>query len=54
MKKSPRYVFPKQSRSKDKVDYTPGPADYHIPCSVRDIANHERKKGKFNEVYTYI
>lgn len=53
-KKFPICTIGRQKRSNENVNSLPGPADYHIPCSIRDLPKFVRVKGAFNEEYTYI
>lgn len=53
-KKSPMTVIGKQKRTMNKRSESPGPADYKIPCSIRDVPTFVRKKGAFDEHYTYV
>jgi hypothetical protein len=33
---------------------TPGPGQYHIPCSMVDVAGYLRSGGSFDPHYKYI
>ena len=37
-------IFGKEKRSKEIIEETPGPGQYHIPCSIVDVNNYTRKK----------
>lgn len=52
--KAPKYGFPKDHRENKGHTSGPGPADYHIPCSIRDVPEFVRKKGNFLKEYTFI
>ena len=51
---SPKYGFGKQKRLKGYEKDTPGPGQYHIPCSMVDVAEYTREKGNFEEKYKFI
>lgn len=51
---SPKYRFGKQKRLKGYEKDTPGPGQYHIPCSMVDVAEYTREKGSFEEKYKFI
>lgn len=53
-KKSPQFKFGSEKRTNEKFNSNPGPADYHIPCSIRDVPQFVRKTGKFAPEYTFI
>ena len=57
MKKEPRWKIGKSSRddllTNDKRG-NPGPGMYCIPCSIVDVNEYTREKGKFDENFRYI
>lgn len=54
LNKGPVMSFGRDNRNKQKVDGNPGPADYHIPCSIRDVPTFVRKTGAFLPEWTFI
>lgn len=52
--KAPKYGFSKNQKLVAEFTPGPGPADYHIPCSIRDVPEFVRKKGNFNKDFTFI
>ena len=47
-------IFGKEKRSKEIIEETPGPGQYHIPCSIVDVNNYTRKKAKYDNQYKFI
>ena len=47
-------IFGKEKRSKEIIEETPGPGQYHIPCSIVDVNNYTRKKAKYDNKYKFI
>ena len=47
-------IFGKDKRSKEIIEETPGPGQYHIPCSIVDVNNYTRKKAKYDNKYKFI
>ena len=40
--------------SRNLNNNTPGPGSYHIPCSIQDVTNYNRKGGNFDEKFKFI
>lgn len=51
---SPNCVFGTGKKQDEIVSDTPGPAAYHIPCSIVDVNDYTRESGNFDENYRYI
>ena len=52
--KAPNYRFGTEKRGADKKSETPGPGQYHIPCSFDDINDYTREQGQFDPNFRYI
>lgn len=52
MKKKRNVEFGKAQRFKETKSETPGPGQYRIPCSIREIPNYTN--GKFEKNYDFI
>lgn len=48
------HVFSKDRKFKDKSDYTPGPGQYKIPCSFRDVNDYSVIGGSFEMNYKFV
>lgn len=51
---SQSFVFNKQNRFQNKNDQKPGPGQYHIPCSIRDVNDYSVIGGNFDMKFKYI
>lgn len=54
IKKNGNIKFGKGERFKDPGCTTPGPGQYKIPCSFRDINEYNAIGGKFETNYKFI
>ena len=52
--KAPNYRFGTEKRGDTKRSDTPGPGQYHIPCSFDDINDYTREQGQFDPNFRYI
>lgn len=50
----PKYGFGTGKRGYINQSETPGPGQYHIPCSIVDVNDYTREAGKFDNNYRYI
>lgn len=50
----PKYGFGTQKRGSVQRSDTPGPGQYHIPCSIVDVNDYTREAGQFDPNYRYI
>lgn len=50
----PKYGFGTQKRGGASNNDTPGPGQYHIPCSIVDVNDYTREAGQFDPHYRYI
>ena len=46
--------FGKDSKNKPNVSETPGPGQYKIPCSIRDVNDFQKVGGKFDDTFKYV
>lgn len=53
-KTAPQYKFGTQKRGYVQASETPGPGQYHIPCSIVDVNEYTRDAGKFDPHYKFI
>ena len=51
---APKYSIGTEKRGNVKKSQTPGPGQYHIPCSFDDTNNYTREQGQFNPNFRYI
>ena len=50
----PSFKFGTEVRDKSIKIGTPGPGQYHIPCSIVDVPGYLRSTGGFETTYKYI
>ncbi len=48
------FKFGQDDKNKPVKSDTPGPGQYHIPCSIVDIPRYMNSGGKFQEEFRYI
>ena len=53
-KSAPKYKFGTANKLQTKRTETPGPGQYHIPCSIVDVNDYTRNTGGFDSHYRYI
>ena len=51
---APKYSIGNEKRGYVKKSETPGPGQYHIPCSFDDINDYTREQGQFDPNFRYI
>lgn len=54
LKSNSSYIFGKEKRNNYKFDNSPGPGQYKIPCSIRDVNNYSIEGGNFDMRFKYV
>ena len=56
LKKEPQWKIGKALKDDMllRVNKNPGPGMYRIPCSIVDVNDYTREKGKFDKNYRYV
>lgn len=49
-----KFGFGTSKRDGFKSNFTPGPGQYHIPCSIVDVPNYMTYSGSFQKEFRYI
>ena len=49
-----KYAFGKEKRGVSSKGFTPGPGQYHIPCSIVDVPKYQTYSNGFKDEYRFI
>lgn len=49
-----QFKFSDDKRFKDNVSKNPGPGQYKIPCSIRDVTGYNEVGGNFDPVFKFV
>ena len=52
--KGPKFKFGTEKRGFVQKNDTPGPGQYHIPCTIVDVNDYTREQGNFDPKFRYI